>query len=148
VTKIEQARPWRPESFEEWVKFAPTDYLLCWDGMHPFDDKGWRGESVEWQVDGSCMLYQVCPRCGLPRDRYIGPGGEIDGRQNVYYYHRMEKHPYPYLFHDKGKFAPDIKNKRRRIRVELRRRLTEGQPVPRHPKSAAEIVRHVEFRSA
>ena len=122
---------WRPKTFQEWVLHAPTAYLVCRASGHNFadDDNSWIGQNVKWAKDGSCMLYQVCPRCALPCDRYIGPMGEVDGNRNVYHYDLVQN--YPYLFHGHEDLASRTSPKERKmlVRVELRRRKTEGKAV-------------------
>ncbi len=141
-----QAAPWRPGTFEEWVSYAPTAYLKCWDQGHRYTD--WTGNRADWQRDGSCMLYQVCPSCGLPRDRWIGTQGQVDGNRNRYHYHRMERFQYPYTFRDRRPLlGQGTKEKRARIRLELLRREVLSWPVPNIPGTTrpAEAIR---FQSA
>jgi hypothetical protein len=132
-----QALPWKPTTLEDWIKYAPTDYLLCWVGGHKHDEQGWSGESSETLEDGSILLYQICDRCGLPMDKWIGFDGSVDGRHNVYYYYRMRKYPYPYLWHgDQSMWAPDLKDKRKLIRLELLHRGVKTYKKPKLPKEA------------
>lgn len=139
-----QAFPWTPKTFEEWVQHAPLAYLMCWDGGHRYDE--WMGKSATWQDDGSVMLRQECLSCGLPRDRWIGAAGQIDGNRNKYHYHLMGKFSYPYLFRDTGPFGMPGKAKRARIRVEIRdRRLTEGRPSADTEQATAERVPYARF---
>jgi hypothetical protein len=138
------AAPWKPATFEEWVTYAPTAYLKCWDQGHKYDE--WLGQNAEWQKDGSVMLYQICPSCGLPRDRWIGKGGEIDGRRNVYHYHRMHLFPYPYKPQTpRTTFGMLVREKRARIRLEILRREVEGRAVPA-PPGQQQPVAAVRFR--
>ncbi len=140
-----QAKPWTPATFEEWVTYAPTEYLKCWDQGHRYTE--WLGDNATWQKDGSCMLYQTCPSCGLPRDRWIGTAGEIDGKRNVYYYARMDTFPYPYRFKERGPFGKGTREKRARIRLELVRREVKGHAVPGLP-GTGKPVQAVQFRPA
>lgn len=134
-----QAARWRPKDFAEWVRYAPTDYLRCFDEGHQWDGDAWRGENVDYLEDdhgrltGAVMLYRTCARCGLPMDRWIGPDGSVDGRLNVYHYKRMEgagsKHDFPYVVIGMARG----KAERRAVRLELKRRDTEGGAVPAAP---------------
>jgi hypothetical protein len=110
------------KSFEEWLKAVPTEYLLCRDTGHIWPGDGWEGENVEKLPHGACMLNGVCDRCRLPRDRYIGPYGEVDGSLNRYHYDQVPG----YLYQDEegSGYALDKKD-RMKVRVELRRRSQE-----------------------
>jgi hypothetical protein len=112
----------RFESFDEWLKTVPDEYLLCRDLGHIWRGDGWEGDSVEKLPHGACMLLMDCDRCRLGRDRYIGPFGEIDGSLNRYHY---DKAP-GYLYQESGGsgYALDKKD-RMKIRAELRRRSQE-----------------------
>jgi hypothetical protein len=146
-----QALAWKPKNLDEWIKFAPTDYLLCWVEGHRHDELGWTGKSSRYDVeDGSILLYQICDRCGLPMDKWIGVDGSVDSRMNVYYYYRMRKYPYPYIFHDKSMRSVELKVKRRKIRLELLHRGMEGYQSPRLPKEAraAGVAAPIQFRAA
>jgi hypothetical protein len=136
-----QAPPWRPKTLREWIDYAPTEYLHCFDEGHQWGVDGWRGSNVEYLRDGSVLLEQECTRCGLPRDRWLGPAGEVDGSRNVYHYNRMRRFDFPYLMPG---VARD-KAARAAIRVELRRRETEGRP-RRVPPGQQQVV--TPFRSA
>ena len=109
-------------SFEEWLRTVPTEYLLCRDVGHPWRGDGWEGDNVEKLPHGACMLLMTCGRCGLPRDRYIGPFGEIDGSLNRYHYDKVPG--YLYRDEDGSGYALD-KADRMKIRAELRRRSQE-----------------------
>jgi hypothetical protein len=134
-----QARPWRPGNFAEWVRYAPSDYLRCFDKGHDYEDDEWAGEHVDYLEDGrgrltgAIMLYRTCRRCGLPMDRWIGPDGSVNGTLNVYHYGRMEgpgsKHDFPYVVLGMARG----KAERRAVRLELRRRDTERGAVPERP---------------
>lgn len=134
-----QARPWRPASFTEWVRYAPTAYLLCFDEGHQWQSDAWSGDNVEWLEDrrgrrtGELMLHRTCGRCGLPMLRWRGAEGQIDGRLNVYLYHQMtgpgSHHDFPYVIPGMARGRAE----RMMVRMELGRRLTEGRPVPPPP---------------
>lgn len=110
------------KSFEEWLNAVPDEYLQCRDLGHVWLGDGWEGDNVEKLPHGAVMLLMNCDRCGMGRDRYIGPFGEIDGSLNRYHYDRAPG----YLYQD-GKgygYALDKKD-RMKIRAELRRRASE-----------------------
>ena len=110
------------KSFDEWLKAVPTEYLLCRDTGHVWLGDGWQGDNVEKLPHGACMLLMDCDRCGIGRDRYIGPFGEIDGSLNRYHYERAPG----YLYQDEeGEGYALDKKDRMRIRAELRRRSSE-----------------------
>lgn len=134
-----QARPWQPSGFPEWVRYAPTAYLHCFDEGHQWDADAWRGSNVEQLRDernrltGAVMLARTCGRCGLPMDRWIGPDGSVSGQLNVYYYHRMtgpgSKFDFPYIVIGMARG----KAERMLVRLELQRRENEGIEVPQRP---------------
>lgn len=109
-------------SFEEWLKAVPGEYLQCRDLGHMWRGDGWEGDNVEKLPHGACMLLMTCDRCGLPRDRYIGPFGEIDGSLNRYHYDKVPGYLYQ---DDQGEGYALGKKDRMKIRAELRRRSQE-----------------------
>jgi uncharacterized Zn finger protein (UPF0148 family) len=85
-------------------------------------DEWLKADNVEKLPHGAVMLLMDCDRCGLGRDRYIGPFCEIDGSLNRYHYDRAPG----YLYQDeKGSGYALDKADRMRIRAELRRRSQE-----------------------
>jgi hypothetical protein len=107
------------DSFDQWVKQAPTEYLMCRDTGHLWAGDGWEGDNVEKLEMGAVMLHAACERCTLPRARYIGPYGEIDGSLNWYDYKKVPG----YLYQPKSGTGYSLgKSDRMKIRVELRRR--------------------------
>jgi hypothetical protein len=118
------------DTFAEWVRSAPTEYLLCRDTGHMWRGDGWEGDHVEKIEMGAVLLHSDCDRCGLPRARYIGPYGEIDSSLNVYGYHKVPG----YLFRDEASPGPLSKGARMKIRLELKRRAQEDAAAARRSR--------------
>lgn len=118
----EREQKTRFESFEAWLREAPTEYLVCRDTGHTWKGDGWQGDHVEKLEQGAVMLHANCDNCGLGRARYVGPYGEIDGALNWYSYDDVPG----YLYHDdSGEGYAVGKSERMKIRMELRRRAME-----------------------
>jgi hypothetical protein len=118
------------DSFEEWMRAVPIEYLLCRDTGHVWLGDGWQGDNVEKIEQGAVMLHGNCDRCGLGRARYIGPFGEINSALNWYSYDDVPG----YLYHADS-FAIG-KAERMKIRLELRRRSQEDAAAARRNRKA------------